>query len=894
MRHLKRLLARLEGVTRTPSGFQAHCPCPGHDGRGDGLVGDRTPSLSVGLGDNGRLLLHCHGGCKADAVLEGIGLGFDDLYPDDDATEDADDSGDGPGPALAVARPAPIDADPAELDLRDRVYRDLLERLPLADRHRDALRARGLTDERIDRNAYRSLSFFQARQEALGPLRDRFGEELLRVPGFRQGRSGIGLAALPNGLLIPVRDAAGRVVALKIRRDDAAGGPRYLSFSGGDGPSSGAPPHVPPGVGPAPVIRLTEGELKADVASARDGLPTISVPGVTAWAAGIPLLRELGAETVRLAFDADARTKPGVARQLLDCATALASEEFLVELERWPAEAGKGIDDVLAAGGGTEVLAGAAAMEAIRELVPGDPPAPDPVTASGDEEGLAADSPASGTLEVVATTDPAPAGDPITVRIPGPRRSFPLEVFPGIVARSAARLAGAIGCPHDFVAMALLTVAAAAIGLSRVLALSRNWSESPGLYGCIIGNPGTAKSPAIASGVRVVYRLQRRLDQQHQRDLEAYEVALAEYEEAIRARKGRSRGRDAGDDSRGESPPKPTRPQPARIITSDATVESLAPILKQNPRGLLMHRDELPGWVRSMDQYRGGKGSDRQFYLSAWSGQDVIVDRKGDGTRSLYVPEPSLSVLGSIQPDMLGELADARSRQDGFLDRLLFCYPETSVGQPWPDGRLPRAVIEGWDRTVRRLYRLRQREADDGTLRPRVVRPSPEALDVLRAWWDGHLAEMQAPGFDRELLAGPYSKFRAHVCRLALVIHCLRHVCDGADGRVLDAESARRATVLADYFKEQCLRVHCRLRVAREDARAEAILGWVRRHGGKCSVRDLCRQQVAGIKKASAAKKALRDLEDRGMGRCTVHYSGKKESIAFEMHQDVGRAEEAA
>ena len=49
------------------------------------------------------------------------------------------------------------------------------------------------------------------------------------------------------GLLVPVRDSAGRVVALLARRDDADDGRGkylYLSSEKAGGPSAGAPPHV--------------------------------------------------------------------------------------------------------------------------------------------------------------------------------------------------------------------------------------------------------------------------------------------------------------------------------------------------------------------------------------------------------------------------------------------------------------------------------------------------------------------------------------------------------------------------------------------------------------------------------------------------------------------------
>lgn len=55
------------------SGFTVCCPVPDHD--------DQSPSLSIGLGDNGAVLLHCFGGCEVAEVLDALGLTFRDLFP---------------------------------------------------------------------------------------------------------------------------------------------------------------------------------------------------------------------------------------------------------------------------------------------------------------------------------------------------------------------------------------------------------------------------------------------------------------------------------------------------------------------------------------------------------------------------------------------------------------------------------------------------------------------------------------------------------------------------------------------------------------------------------------------------------------------------------------------
>lgn len=280
--------------------------------------------------------------------------------------------------------PAPSATAPerADADTLHRVYSAMLASLRLTAAHREALRHRGLSDAEIDRRGYRTLPV-RGRAAVARDLRDRHGDSVLRVPGIvvRDGdKTPYVTIAGAAGILIPVRDLAGRIVALKVRRDGDGDAPRYtyISSASDGGPGSGAPAHVPLGVkSPVEVCRLTEGEIKADVATVLD-LPTISAPGAANWRPALEVLRSLGCRTVRLAYDMDALTNEAVARALVECAKTLTAEAYAVEVERWDATH-KGIDEALAAGATIELLTGDAALAAVREIaatIKTDPPVP--------------------------------------------------------------------------------------------------------------------------------------------------------------------------------------------------------------------------------------------------------------------------------------------------------------------------------------------------------------------------------------------------------------------------------------------------------------------------------------------------------------------------------------
>ena len=177
---------------------------------------------------------------------------------------------------------APEKADPETLD---RVYGALLGELTLSRHHERDLHRRGLSADHIERGGYQTLPK-SGREELARRLVYRFGSEVCsRVPGLHEKEAGTWSVAGASGLLVPVRDAEGRIGALKVRSDGAEKGSRYtyLSSKNRGGPGPGSQAHVPLHAGPGHgVVRLTEGELKADVATALDEILTVSTPARSA------------------------------------------------------------------------------------------------------------------------------------------------------------------------------------------------------------------------------------------------------------------------------------------------------------------------------------------------------------------------------------------------------------------------------------------------------------------------------------------------------------------------------------------------------------------------------------------------------------------------------------
>lgn len=434
-----------------------------------------------------------------------------------------------------------------------------------------------------------------------------------------------------------------------------------------------------------------------------------------------------------------------------------------------------------------------------------------------------------------------PAWSPSRLEKSEPASAFPLACLPGPLADLVSTAAASLGCPVDFPAVAALAVASGAMGRSVALTVKDGWVEAPGLYMALVGDPGMTKSPAVAMLASPLWKITGEQLEHHRREVE-------------QAGKGKDKDREA-------------TAQPKRIVVDDVTTERLAGLLAENPRGVVMVKDELSSLFSGMNQYKaGGKGADRQFFLSAWSGSSLAVDRK-NGAVPVNISHPFLSIVGGMTPGMLGEMGEGKGRDDGFLDRFLFTSPE-SIPVRWTDGGVPPELALDWEHAVRRLWSHGMTQGVDGKPRPWFVRFTAEARDGYAAWYDAHNEETEGDDFPAHL-KGPWAKMRAYCARLALLMDRLGRSFDD-DGldvtEPVGVESLSRAIVLLDYFKSHTRRVRSMMGgTFGECPDARILLGWIRRTGkspfGVAEVRNNFRKRFPP--ESGSLEAALRWLEQR-------------------------------
>lgn len=228
--------------------------------------------------------------------------------------------------------------------------------------------------------------------------------------------------------------------------------------------------------------------------------------------------------------------------------------------------------------------------------------------------------------------------------------------------------------PPDFSAASCIVALGSLIGrkIGVYPKQKDDWLVIPNLWGMIVGRPSLLKSPAMAEVMKPIDILINRAGQKYKDDLSVYERGKELFEAQKTALKDRLKCASTKQDKllldkvTGEQNDLPILSKPIlkRYKTEDATVEKIGKILQENPQGILVHRDELSGWLKSLDKY--GREGDRAFYLEAWNGSgSFTVDRIGRGT--VHIPALCLSVLGGIQPGPLSAYV-AQATKGGFED----------------------------------------------------------------------------------------------------------------------------------------------------------------------------------------------------------------------------------
>ncbi len=411
-----------------------------------------------------------------------------------------------------------------------------------------------------------------------------------------------------------------------------------------------------------------------------------------------------------------------------------------------------------------------------------------------------------------------------------PQDPFPVDCLPGPLASFVATVAASLACDPSFVALPVLTVCGAAVGNTARLRLKPGYDVPPIVWSVIIGESGSGKTPAFDAAMRPLVAMQNRSLREHAAAMDLHRSRMRVYKREL------SKWEKV--DSIGQPPAEPKEPTAKRYYVSDTTIQALAKLLSENPRGLLLALEELPQWFGSFDKFTKGAGSDAAAWLQLYGAGTLTVDRKNDGV--LSIPRAAVCVTGGIQPGILNESLTPSHRESGMSPRLLKTYPPRHRRQ-WSDTGVNPETEAGYAELVEGIHALGFDGVDsDGLPKPNVVELSSEARAVYVKFVDKNGEEQSTLTGE---LASTLDKIEQYAARFALIFHYVRAVsCDATltDQRFVDGETMRQAVRLAEWLKRESLWVHEILSPSRKSKSPEQeVIDFIRSRGDRATVREI-------------------------------------------------------
>jgi hypothetical protein len=493
---------------------------------------------------------------------------------------------------------------------------------------------------------------------------------------------------------------------------------------------------------------------------------------------------------------------------------------------------------------------------------------------------------------------------PLTEPVPTLSPELLPESLRDWLADSAERL----GVVIEFVAAPALVMAGSLLGRNLTIRPKArdSWTEVPNIWGMAIGRPSSMKTPSIGEATRLVRALAQEADRTWRA---AMAIQKARGEVLAEKRRGalKRAAKDGADDaSLAEEVADLDRKIEAarlaarrvRYVVNDATQEALHVILEENPRGVAMVRDELPGLIASLD--REGYENYRSFLLECWSGGTAggyESDRIIRGNTA--APGPCLSIFGGAQPGKVAPLVRGATSQgekaDGFIQRFqLVVWPDDATPSPGIDRAPDRKAFERALSVFRALDSRRPEDfgatLEEGSLP--FLRFGREAQELFDDWLRSHRDRTRAADLEKcPAFEGHLTKYRKLVPALALIFHALA-IADGEKPGPVSAEALDLSFNWADFLELHARKLyHPELRGDATAAHALAEKIKTRAVVDGMGVRDITERDWSSLTRAGYVHAGLDILEAAGWVRRQVEATGGRSKTTVRLHPDFRRPE---
>lgn len=411
----------------------------------------------------------------------------------------------------------------------------------------------------------------------------------------------------------------------------------------------------------------------------------------------------------------------------------------------------------------------------------------------------------------------------------------------------------------------MITVASMAVQMKYVIRPIDGWIEPLNLYMVVVARPSERKSPVMREVMAVVYKYTSEYNEKNQQLIEQYNMErdvlvkkIANMKQELASVK-KSKKTVTMEDLRAlqKEYDELEEATPLRLIADDITPEALISLMYENGGKMAIVSTE--GGIFDMAAGRYSDKTNIDVFLKAYSGDPIMVDRKGRSNE--YIQAPALTILLTVQPTVIEEIMDNKEMSGrGFVARFLYALPVSRIGRRnYRVKPIPEKARVDFNDLICRLLDI----PDIGE--PRVLHLSKEADKLAEDFFQ----EIEAGLTDElESIEGWAGKLHGQTMRIAGVFHCCEHV-ENAHNVPVSGETMKNAIGMGRYFLEHAKAAFMVMGLSDtpEVKDAKYILKRLDESGlheiSKKNLFELCRGRT-GMEKVEGMEPGLSELVQRG------------------------------
>ena len=357
---------------------------------------------------------------------------------------------------------------------------------------------------------------------------------------------------------------------------------------------------------------------------------------------------------------------------------------------------------------------------------------------------------------------------------------FPIDIFPKDIQTYLLECNQKLDSSIEYMGVSLLWLISVCIGNSIEMEVKKGWIENLSVWISVVGKAGLGKTPSISNVIFPLIKINAKEIKKYIKESEKYEYYVNlpkkekdQYSEVL-------------------------KPLKTQFIANDITLEALVDLHQESDNSVGVFKDELAGWLKDMNKYR--EGSDLEFWLSTWSGKSVNLNRLT--RKGSFVEKPFIPVLGGIQPSIFNSFYTDENKDNGFMDRMLLCYPDLSIDK-YNENEISDDILKWYKETVISFYDTIKsiiKRDQEGSIIQKTAKFSDEAkTEWMRIF--NEMTDIQNNDEENQYLKSMYPKQKSYIPRFACLIHVFnKFMSEGGETLVISKESVLKAEKLSKYF----------------------------------------------------------------------------------------------